>query len=53
MEKQNCKKCVKQYLCDFQKCDFIPYTKIKNYGEIKKDVSKNVKKGKKYLTYYA
>ena len=35
MEKQLCKKCVKQYFCDFQKCDFLPYTKIKNYGEVK------------------
>lgn len=33
-----CKSCAKQYLCDKKKCEYIPYSKVKNYGEITKEV---------------
>lgn len=49
MEKPICKKCAKQYLCDFQKCDFLSYTKINNYGKVRKKSEFEHKKSDKMI----
>ena len=33
----NCKNCARQYLCNKKECKYIPYSKIKDYGEIRKE----------------
>lgn len=49
MGKIICKRCVKQYMCDLQKCDFLSYTKINNYGEVRKKSEFEHKKSDKMI----
>lgn len=49
MEKISCKRCVKQYMCDLQRCDFFSYTKINNYGEVRKKSEFEHKKSDKMI----
>lgn len=46
-----CKSCAKQYLCDKKKCEYIPYSKVKNYGEITKEVQSRKVKWRYIYTY--